>query len=95
MSEFRRLKDKLKDWYLNGFFLDRNTFLKADDAELIMASRKDDDGRPAQKPMIVLKRMVEMSVDHRGRVVAVECREKLGVWADAFEHAIEWFNKPP
>jgi hypothetical protein len=34
-----------------------------------------------------------MTVDHRGKVVAVESREKLGVWVDAFEHAIERFNK--
>jgi len=36
---------------------------------------------------------VEMTVDYRGKVVAVESREKLGVWVDAFEHAIERFNK--
>ena len=93
MSEFRRLKDKFKSCYLNGFFLDRNTFLKADDAELVMAWRKDDDGRPTQKPVVVLKKAVEMTVDHRGKIVAVECKEKLGVWVDAFEHALKWLNK--
>jgi LDH2 family malate/lactate/ureidoglycolate dehydrogenase len=93
MSEFRRLKEKFESCYLNGFFLDRNTFLKADDAELVMAWRKDDDGRPTQKPMVVLKKAVEMIVDHRGKIVAIECKEKLGVWVDAFEHAVESFNK--
>jgi len=93
MSELRRLKDKLRGCYLNGFFLDRNTFLKADDADLIIATRKDDDGRTVDEPMMVLKNVVEMTVDHRGKVVAVESREKLGVWVDAFEHAIERFNK--
>ena len=54
-----------------------------------MAWRKDDDGRPTQKPMVVLKKAVEMLVDRRGKIVAVECKEKLGVWVDAFEHALE------
>jgi hypothetical protein len=93
MSEFRRLKEKFKNCYLNGFFLDKNTFLKGDDAELVMAWRRDDDGRPIQKPMVVLKKAVEMIVDHRGKIVAVECKEKLGVWVDAFEDALESFNK--
>jgi hypothetical protein len=93
MSEFRRLKEKFENCYLNGFFLDRNTFLKADDAELVMAWRKDDDGRPTQKPMVVLKKAVEMIVDHRGKIVAVEYKEKLGVWVDAFEHALKSLNK--
>lgn len=92
MSELRRLKDKLKTYYLNGFFFDANTFLKADDAELIVASRKGDDGRPIEKPMVVLRNAVEMTVNHRGKIVAVQCREKLAVWADAFEHAIKLFN---
>jgi hypothetical protein len=93
MSEFRRLKDVFKSWYLNGFFLDENTFVKADDAELVLAWRKDEDGRPTHKPMVVLKKAVEMIVDRRGRIVAVECKEKLGVWVDAFEHALKSFNK--
>ncbi len=93
MSEIRRLKDKFRSYYLNGFFLDQNTFLKADDAVLVMVSRKDGAGRPTQKPMVVLKKAVEMIVDRQGRIVAVECKEKLGVWADAFEHALERYNK--
>ena len=93
MSEIRRLKDKFKSYYLNGFFLDQNTFLKADDATWVMVSRKDGAGRPTQKPMVVLKKAVEMIVDRQGRIVAVECKEKLGVWADAFEHALERYNK--
>jgi hypothetical protein len=93
MSEQRRLKEKLRSCYLNGFFLDKNTFLKADDADFILVPRKGDDGRAVDEPMVVLKNVVEMTVDHRGKVVAVESREKLGVWADAFEHAIERFNK--
>ena len=93
MSEFRRLKVKFESWYLNGVFLDENTFVKADDVSLLMAWRKDEDGRPTQKPMVVLKRAVEMIVDRRGKIVAVECKEKLGVWVDAFEHALECYNK--
>jgi hypothetical protein len=93
MSEFRRLKNKFESCYLNGFFLDANTFLKADDAELVMAWRKDDDGRPTQAPMVVLKKAVEMLVDRRGKIMAVECKEKMGIWVDAFEHALECYNK--
>jgi len=92
MSELRRLKDRLKDRYLNGFFLDRNIFLKADDAAVVLVPRKED-GRLVEKPMIILKNVVEMTVNHTGKVVAVECRPDLGVWVDAFEHALKRFNK--
>jgi hypothetical protein len=92
MSELRRLKEKLKSCYLSGFFLDGNTFLKADDADVIMVPRKDDNGRVVDRPMIVLKNVVQMMVDHRGRVVAVESKRELGVWVSAFEHALERFN---
>jgi hypothetical protein len=93
MSEIRRLKDKFKSYYLNGFFLDQNTFVKADDAVWVMVLRKNGVRKPVQKPMVVLKKAVEMTVDHQGKIVAVECKEKLGVWADAFEHALERYNK--
>ena len=93
MSEQRRLREKLKSCYLNGFFMDKNTFLMADDADFIVVPRKGDDARAVDKTMVILKNVVEMTIDHRGKIVAVESREKLGVWVDAFEHAIEWFNK--
>jgi frataxin-like iron-binding protein CyaY len=78
---------------LDGFFIDRNTFLKADDADLVMVLRRDEDGRAAEKPMIILKNVVEMTVDNKGKVVAVENKPELGVWIDALEHALERFNK--
>jgi hypothetical protein len=93
MSEQRRLKEKLKNCYLSGFFLDKNTFLKADDADVVMVAHKDDDGRVVDRPMMVLKNVVEMMVDHSGKIVAVENKSKLGVWAASFEHALERFNK--
>lgn len=93
MSELHRLKVKLRNCYLNGFFLDRNTFVKADSADLVMAPRRDEDGRAADKPMLILKNVVEMTVDHRGKIVAVENKPELGVWVDALEHALERFNK--
>jgi hypothetical protein len=93
MSELRRLKEKLKSCYLSGFFLDGNTFLKADDADVILVPRKGDDGRVVDRPMIILKNVVQMMVDHRGKVVAVENKRELGVWVSAFEHALDRFNK--
>jgi len=93
MSELRRLKVKLRNCYLNGFFLDRNTFLKADSSDLVMVPRKEEGGRATDKPMIILKDVVEMTVDDRGKIVAVENKPELGVWVDALEHALERFNK--
>jgi hypothetical protein len=93
MSEARRLKEKLKDCYLSGFFLDRNTFLIADDASVIMVPRKGDNGRVVDGPMIVLKNVTEMMVNHNGKIVAVENKRQLGVWVDAFEDALERYNK--
>lgn len=93
MSELRRLKDKLKNCYLNGFFLDGDTFLKADDAAVVLVPHKEEGAPLADKAMIILKNMVEMTVDRRGKIVAVECWPELGVWIDAVEHALRWFNK--
>ncbi len=95
MSEKGRLKEKLKNCYLGGFFLDKNTFLMADHADVVMVPHKEDDGRVVDRPMIVLKNVVEMMVDHRGKIVAVENKSKLGVWAASFENALEKFNKEP
>jgi hypothetical protein len=93
MSDLRRLREKLKNCYIkDGFFLDRNTFVKADGAEFINATRRED-GRVTEKPMVVLKNVVEMIVDHKGKIVAVENKPKLLVWVDALEHAFERFNK--
>jgi hypothetical protein len=93
MSELRRFSEKLKDYYLNGFFLDGNTFLKADEAKLVMARYREEDGRAVEKPMIILKNVVEMMVDHVGKVVAVGKRPELAVWVNAIEHAVKRFNK--
>jgi hypothetical protein len=87
------LKVKLKNCYLNGFFLDRSTFLKADSVDLVMGRRREEGGRAADKPMIILKNVVEMTIDHRGRIVAVENKPELGLWVDALERALERFNK--
>jgi len=92
MSELRRLKDQFKNCYINGFFLDRNTFVKADGAEFVNAVCKED-GRATEKPMVILKNVVEMTLDHKGKIVAVENKPELGVWVDAIERAIERFNK--
>jgi predicted RNase H-like nuclease (RuvC/YqgF family) len=58
-----------------------------------MVLHRDEDGRTAEKPMIILKNVVEMTVNHKGKVVAVENKPELGVWVDALEHALERFNK--
>lgn len=92
MSELRRLKVKLRNCYLNGFFLDRNTFLKADGADLVMVPHRGEDGRAAERPMIILKNVVEMTVDYRGKVVAVENKPEVAIWVDALERALERFN---
>ena len=93
VSEMRRLKEAFKSCYLSGFFLDENTFLKADDADVLMVTRRNDDGKVVERPMIVLKNVVEMMVDHCGKIVAVENKRELGVWITAVEHALKRFNK--
>jgi hypothetical protein len=92
MSELRRLKDKLENCYLNGFFLDRNTFLKADDAAVVLVPHKEESAPMVEKPMIILKNVVEMTVAPSGKIVAVGCWPELGVWIDAVEHALIRFN---
>jgi hypothetical protein len=93
VSEMRRLKEAFRNSYLSGFFLDENTFLKADDAEVLMVPRRNDDGKVVERPMIVLKNVVEMLVDHSGRIVSVENKGELAVWTTAVEHALKRFNK--
>lgn len=89
----RRLKEAFRNSYLSGFFLDENTFLKADDAEVLMVPRRNDDGKVVERPMIVLKNVVEMLVDHSGRIVSVENKGELAVWTTAVERALKRFNK--
>ena len=89
----RRLKEVFRSCYLNGFFLDANTFLKADDAKVLMVPRRNDDGKVVERPMIVLKNVVEMMVDHCGKIVSVENKRELGVWVTAVEHSLKTFNK--
>ena len=50
MSEPSRLKAKLKNHYLNGFYLDKNTFLKTDDADIRMVPCKGHGGKVEEKP---------------------------------------------
>ncbi len=92
MKEGGQVKVKYKNYWKHGFFLDQNTFLVADNASILMAARKGDDGKVVDQPMIVLENVAELLLDHSGKIVAVKNKSKLGIWESAFETALERFN---
>lgn len=66
--------------YKEGFWLDQNTFIKADDAELVTAQRQ---GNPTF--MVILHNVVVMTCNAEGRIVSVVNHKKYGVWLDNLE----------
>jgi hypothetical protein len=71
--------------YKNGFWLNKNTFIKADDIEIMTARRKalgNPYGKTEDASMLVLTNAVEMIVDKNGKILGLEKRQKLGLWLD-------------
>lgn len=61
--------------------LDRNTFIKADDAYEVMAPRKEY-YETVDRPMLILLNATELTLDRKGRIIAVEHHAKFGLWKE-------------
>ena len=64
-----------------GFMLGKNIFIKADGAYEVMVPRKEYYG-VVEKPMLVLLNAVELTIDQKGKIVAVEQHDKFGIWKE-------------
>jgi hypothetical protein len=77
--------------YAHGFWLDKNIFIMADDAEIKKVPRKSYSigiQNVEEADMLILTDVVEMIVDDNGKILGEEKRPNLGIWLDAVNEAI-------
>lgn len=83
--------------YQNGFWLDNNTFIKADNAEIKLTQRKDGGvyGQTKEASMVIFTNAVEILVNDDDKIVGVTSYPKFGLWLDAIVNALETIQKNP
>ena len=64
-----------------GVMLSKNIFIKADDVYEVMVPRKEYYGT-VEKPMLILLNATELTLDRKGRIIAVEHHAKFGLWKE-------------
>jgi len=79
--------------------LGKNIFVKADDVYEVMVSRKecyDPIDNPSKgcygdavRPMLILLNATELTLDRKGRIIAVEQHDKLGLWKEILKGHVE------
>jgi hypothetical protein len=88
-AEFTLRKNLEK--YRNGFWLDKNTLIKANDVKVQLVKRRilgSSLGKSENAPMLILTNVIEMMVDDKGKIKGVDKRPQLGLWLDATNKAI-------
>jgi len=82
--------------YQNGFWLDNNTFIKAENAEIKLVERKDPSVRETKEaPMVIFTNVVEIWVNDEDKIVGVTNHPKFGLWLDAINNALQKVRKNP
>lgn len=82
--------------YRNGFWLDNNTFIKADDAEIKLVERKEPSVHEIKEtPMVIFTNAVEIWVNDDDKIVGVTNHPKFGLWLDAINNALQKIQKNP
>lgn len=74
-----------------GFWLTKNMFFMADNAEIAMVDKKilgDQYKRVEKTPMLILTNAVEMTVNNNNKVIGVDKHPKFGLWLDTVNKAI-------
>ncbi len=74
-----------------GFWLDKNTFIKADGIQIVKVERQKLDGEQKSEPlpMVILNGVVEMVVDKDNKILSVDSKEKFGFWLDALSRILK------
>lgn len=88
-AEFTLRKNLEK--YRDGFWLDKNTLIKADDVRVQLVERKilgSSLAKSENVPMLILTNAIEMMVDDKGKILGVEKHPQLGLWLDAVNRAM-------
>lgn len=93
MSHMQSLKRKFKQCSKDGFWLDRNTFLKSDNVDVTLAKLKDDKGKLSERPMIIFKNVSVMTVNKKCKIISIDKKSMFSVWAYVAERALERFNE--
>jgi hypothetical protein len=92
----KRLKEEL-GWrsfeeYREGFWLNRNTFIKADKVRIQMVGRKkrgDLFGRSENAQMLILTDAIEMLADDKGKILGLGKHSGLGLWLETVNEAMK------
>lgn len=74
-----------------GFWLTKNMFFMADNAEIAMVDKKilgDPYRRIEKTPMLILTNAVEMTVNNNNKIIGVGKHPKFGLWLDTVNKAI-------
>lgn len=74
-----------------GFWLTKNMFVMADNAEIAMVDKKllgDPNRRVEKTPMLILTNAVEMTVNNNNKIIGVDKHPKFGLWLDTVNKAI-------
>lgn len=78
--------------YREGFWLDRNTFIKADKVRIQMVGRKkvgDRLVRSENAQMLILTEAIEMIVDDKGKILGLGKYSGLGLWLETVRKAMK------
>jgi hypothetical protein len=76
--------------YQSGFWIDKHTFIKADDAEIKIVGRPTLSGTHIEEAkMVVFSNAIEMTVDGNNKILGIEKHPKFGLWLDTVEKAIQ------
>jgi hypothetical protein len=85
----RRLRTEL-GWrnlseYRTGFWLDKNTFMVADNIDVEMVQRKAE-GTPNDKvesvPMLIMTGVTQIVVDNKNKILGEDRKQKMGLWLE-------------
>jgi len=85
------MKISYRECVQSGFWLDKNTFIKADKGKIEMVGRKTCEGpygKTENARMLVLTNAVEMIVDNNGKILGLNSHPKFGLWLDVVENAM-------
>jgi len=74
--------------YQNGFWLDNNIFIKADNAEIKLVEKKKLSvyGETKEDKMVIFANAVEIWVDEDDKIVGVTNHPKFALWLDAINN---------
>lgn len=82
--------------YKHGFWLNKNTFIMADEVEIKKVRRSNQayvSAGSEEADMLILTNAVEMTVDNNGKILGEDKHEHFGLWLDAVNKAMADYER--